>query len=302
MELTKKARKSYKEEVNILCKRSLGDKILFSIVFVIFTVQCLTLFFPMIWMFISSLKTSDEYIFNNAFSLPAVLQWQNYVEAFTTLKVGKTNFAGMVFNSLWITGISTVLSIITPAMTGYVFSRYRFKGRDALYSIFIASMMIPLVGTTAASMKFFAEVIPIYNTPLFVVYSGINGFGASFLVFYGFFKSVSWSYAEAVQIDGGGPFTIFFKIMLPQAMPIIMTYAITNAISSWNGYQTVLMFLPKYPTVASGLFQYKSDLYKTGQYTVYYAGLFISMIPAITLFSIFSNRIMGSISIGGLKG
>lgn len=302
MELTKKARKSHKKEVNILCKRSLGDKILFSIVFVIFLLQSLTLIFPMLWMFVSSLKTSDEYIFNNAFSLPAELQWGNYVEAFTTLKVGKTNFAGMVFNSLWITAISTFLSIITPAMTGYVFSRYRFKGREVMYSIFIASMMIPLVGTTAASMKFFSTIIPIYNTPFFVIYSGINGFGASFLVFYGFFKSVSWSYAEAVQIDGGGPFTIFFKIMLPQAMPIILTYAITNAISSWNGYQTVLMFLPKYPTVASGLFQYKADLYKTGQYTVYYAGLFISMLPALTLFAVFSNRIMGSISIGGLKG
>lgn len=299
MELAKKARR--KKETYILCKRSRADKILFTIVFIIFCLQSLTLIFPVLWMFVSSLKTTDEYIFESAFVLPKVLQWKNYSEAFIKLKVGQTNFAGMVFNSIWTTGLSTVLGIIVPAATGYVFSKYRFRGRDAMYAIFIAALMIPLVGTTAASLKFY-QSIQLYDTPFFIVYCGIDGFGSSFLIYYGFFKSVSWAYAEAVQIDGGGPFTIFFKIMLPQAAPVMLTFAITHGIASWNNYQLMLMYMPSYPTVASGLFVYKATLHSTGQYTVYYAGLIISMIPAIVLFSIFSNRIMGSISIGGLKG
>lgn len=294
-------------DIYILCKRSKGDKVLFTIVFVIFCVQCLTLIFPLVWMFISSLKVDDEfmcilqYADRTSFDLPVVPQWKNYATAFVELRSGKTNFGGMIFNSLWTTFISTALGILVPSMTGYVFSKYRFRGRDALYSIFIASLMIPLVGTAAASLKFF-QSIKIYDTPLFTVYCAIDGFGSTFLIYYGFFKSVSWSYAEAVQIDGGGPYTIFFKIMLPQATPIMLTFAITNGIASWNNYQTMLMYMPSYPTIASGLFTYKDQAIHAGKYTVYYAGLILSMIPAIALFAAFSNRIMGSISIGGLKG
>lgn len=300
MQTVKKQKKS-KGETYILCQRSHADKVLFTIVFIIFCIQCLSLIYPVFWIFISSLKTRKEYIYGGAFSFPEIWQWQNYAKAFVLLEVEGTNFAGMIFNSIWTTAISTGLGIIVPAMTGYVFSKYKFRGREALYSIFIAALMIPLVGTSAASLKFF-QTIKFYDTPLFIIYCGIDGFGSSFLIFYGFFKSVSWAYAEAVQIDGGGPFTIFFKIMLPQAAPIMLTFSITNAITSWNNYQTMLMYMPSFPTIASGLFSYKEEVVHSGEYTVYFAGLIISMIPAITLFAFFSNRIMGSISIGGLKG
>ena len=172
-----------------------------------------------------------------------------------------------------------------------------------MYAIVVASMMIPLVGTTAAYMKYI-DFLDFYNKPMYVVYTGLGtGFGGSFLVYYGFFKSISWSYAEAVQIDGGGPFTIFFRIMLPQAMPILLTYAITNGIMYWNEYESVLLYLPDWPTLASGLFEYKAEIARSdGGYPVYFAGLLISMVPTLILFAIFSNKIMSSISIGGLKG
>ena len=122
------------------------------------------------------------------------------------------------------------------------------------------------------------------------------------MVYYGFFKSVSWFYAEAAQIDGAGPFTIFFRIMLPQAVPIMLTYAITNAIFNWNEYQTIILYLPSFPTLASGLFDYKAQADRLGNIPIYFAGLVLSMIPTILLFSVFSNKVMTSLSIGGLKG
>ena len=294
-------KRTRREKSGTLNVRSTSEKILFGIVFSIFFLQSLLLIFPVLWLFVSSLKTSDEYIFNNAFSMPAKLQWGNYIAAFTKLEVNNTNFLGMVFNSIWYTGISTALGIYFPACTGYVMSRYRFRGREVIYTVVITAMMLPVVGTSAASMRFVAT-LGLYDTPLYIVYRSIDGFSASFLVFYGFFKSISWSYAEAVQIDGGGPFTIFYKIMLPQAAPVLLTYAITNSITWWNSYADVTMYIPSYPTVASGLFAYKSIVTRTGQFTTYYAGLFISMIPALAIFATFSGRIMGSISIGGLKG
>ena len=108
---------------------------------------------------------------------------------------------------------------------------------------------------------------------------------------------------EAAKIDGANPFVIFFKIMLPQGVPIIMTYAITGAIGSWNEYNTMILYMPSYPTLASGLFEYESvAIYQGINVPVYYAGLIISMIPTIALFAVFSDKNISSISIGGLKG
>lgn len=299
--------KKRKSDSSVLTKRTRSEKIVFTVAFIIFLIHCITLIFPVLWMFASSLKTKDEFLNGYAFALPAVPQFNNYVLAFSKLEISTTsgamvNFWQMILNSIWYVGISTFFYVIAPAMTGYAMSKYRFKGREFLYTAVITSMMIPLVGTTAANMKFM-NMIGLYDTPLLAVYNGFGeGFGASFLVFYGFFKSVSWSYAEAVQVDGGGPFTIFFKIMLPQATPIMLTYAITHGIAMWNEYESVLLYLPSYPTLAAGLIGYKKLLDRTGMFPVYYAGLFISMIPTLIIFAAFSNKIMGSISIGGLKG
>lgn len=313
------SRKIKDSESSILAKRSKTEKIVFGVVLGIFIVQSLTLIYPVLWMLISALKTGDEYIglaFPNgewipegapyAFWLPQQPVWKNFIDAFSKLEIateyGSVNFVGMIFNTLWYVAIMTFFSVLMPAITGYVLSKYRFMGRNVLYTAVITSMTIPLVGTSAAYMKF-VGMLGIYDTPLFAVYNGLGlGFGGSFLVFYGFFKSVSWSYAEAVQIDGGGPFTIFFKIMLPQAKPVLLTYAITNAIVYWNEYESVLLYMPRFPTLAAGLIDYKTTAQNEGNFPIYFAGLIISMIPTLVLFSVFSNRIMGSISIGGLKG
>lgn len=300
-------KKRAKLEGNILTKRSKSEKVVFGVVFAIFLIHCLTLIFPVLWMVVSSLKTKNEFLLENAFAAPEILQFTNYLKAFKMLKTVtargvEVGFVGMILNSLWYVALTTSLYVFVPAATGYVMSKYRFKGRELLYAVVITSMMIPIVGASAANLKFMA-MLRIYDTPFLVLYNGLGaGFGASFLVYYGFFKSVSWSYAEAVQMDGGGPYVIFFKIMLPQAMPVMLTYAITYGISSWNEYESVLLYLPSYPTLAAGLIGYKSILDRTGEFPVYYAGLFISMIPTLVLFAAFSNRIMGSISIGGLKG
>ena len=81
-----------------------------------------------------------------------------------------------------------------------------------------------------------------------------------------------------------------------------MTYAITGAITNWNEYNTMILYLPSYPTLASGLFEYQSNAIRMANYPVYFAGLIISMIPTLILFGIFSDKVMTSLSFGGLKG
>ena len=286
---------------SILDKKTTGEKILYVVVFAIFTLQSLSLILPVGWMIMSSLKGLREYETANPFALPVAWEFENYLEAFKALNAGDTNFFGMILNSLWYTIISTALGVFVPATTGYIMSKYRFPGHGVIFSVAIIAMVIPIVGSAASRMKIIA-FLHLDDSPLYAIVNSLGGFGGTFLVYYGFFKALSWSYAEAVMIDGGGHFTIFFKIMLPQAMPILLTYAITGAIGYWNEYETMILYLPSYPTLASGLFEFQSVQTRSPDWPVYFAGLIISVIPTIALFCAFSDRIMTSLSIGGLKG
>ena len=292
-----------KKQWSILSSRSAGEKVLFGIVLAIFVVYSLSLIFPVVWMLMTSFKEGTvEYFSTSPFSLPEVFMFDNYLKAFQMLNAGDTGFFGMILNSLWYTLLVTAIGAFMPAVTGYVMSKYDFKAKAFIITVAICSMVIPIVGNTASYMNVIS-FLGLYDTPLYAVVTSMGGFGGSFLVYYGFFKSVSSAYMEAAKIDGANPFVIFFKIMLPQGVPIIMTYAITGAIGSWNEYNTMILYMPSYPTLASGLFEYESvAIYQGINVPVYYAGLIISMIPTIALFAVFSDKIMTSISIGGLKG
>ena len=252
-------------------------------------------------MIVSSFKGALEYSGGGAFDLPKEWLFENFGKAFEMLNVGKTNFFGMIFNSLWYTGVVTSLGVFVPAVTGYVMSKYEFKGKNVIFTVAISSMVIPIVGNTASYMQVIS-FFGVYDNPVYTFITSLGGFGGSFLVYYGFFKAVSTAYMEAAKIDGANPFVIFFKVMLPQGVPIMLTYAITGAIGNWNEYNTMILYLPSFPTLASGLFEYQSNAVRSVNYPVYFAGLLISMVPTIALFAAFSEKIMTSISIGGLKG
>lgn len=297
-----KAARKIKKQKNILQKRSPSERIVFSVVFIVFLLQTLTMALLIYWMILASLKTPMEYFFDKQLALPAEFKFENYVNAFESLEVDGTNLGGMLFNTVWYTAIATFMGIMMPCITGYCISKFDFRGRNLIYTVVVVNLMVTVVGTTPANIKFL-NVIGIYDTPLYVVWAFSSGFTGSFLIYYGFFKSVSRSYMEAAEIDGANHFVIFFQIMLPQALPVLMTYAITLSISHWNDYQNILLFLPSYPTLASGLYLYgELEAKRAGNYPEYFAGLLISIIPTLTLFACFSNKIMASLSIGGLKG
>ncbi len=293
--------KKAKKEINILNKRSKGEKVVFAIVFCLFMLYSLTMIFAFCWMLVNSLKGSLEYASGNTVSFPEKALFSNYLDAFDTLNVGENTFVGMIFNSVWYTLLGVALTCFVPAVTGYVFAKYQFGGKQVIFTLAILSMTLPIVGGTAAYMRLMHR-LHLFDSPLYVVIANLGGFSGTFLVYNAFFKGVSWSYAEAAILDGANPYVIFFRIMLPQAKSVVLTYAITNAIAFWNEYQAIVLYLPSFPTIAAGLFEFKANAERMANYPVYFAGLIISMIPTLVLFSAFSGRIMTSISVGGLKG
>jgi raffinose/stachyose/melibiose transport system permease protein/N-acetylglucosamine transport system permease protein len=93
-----------------------------------------------------------------------------------------------------------------------------------------------------------------YNTYWGPIVASFGGFGMGFVLLYGFFKNISWTYAEAAFLDGAGHFTVFLRIMVPMAMPAITAIAIQGAIGIWNEYYTFYMYAPDRVTVALGLY------------------------------------------------
>lgn len=296
---------------NILNRRSPQEKIVFGIVLSIFIVYALSLIAPFVSLIFNSLKEGMEYIdhakLKKSFYPPETPLFVNYLEALTTMKamnsIGEYVYLPMMFfNSVWYTCLFVGAGVFSSSLTAYVVSKYQFKGRVVIDGIAVFSMTIPVIGTTAAMLKML-NFVGVYNTPLLPLLIGFSGFGFNYLVLRGFFSNLSWSYAESVFVDGGGDVTVFFKIMLPQAFPCLLTLFLMSFITTWNDYQTLLLYMPDYPTLSSGLYLVERSLTRDPLgYPTYYAGLVISIIPIITIFSIFSETIMANFTVGGLKG
>ena len=209
-------------ESSILYQRSKGEKVLFGIVFVLFFLYAASLIFPLLWLFINSLQDRTIYEVNlalgNAFEFPSALHWENYSYAFTQLSYNGANIFMMFFNSIWYTLAYTLGGVLMSAFTGYALAKYRFKLRGFMYGVIIFTMTIPTVGTTGALFNLVYNVLHIYDSPFYVILKHLCGTGLNFLVLYGFFRNVSWSYAEAAFMDGAGHARVFFSIMLPQAV------------------------------------------------------------------------------------
>lgn len=300
-------------DASILTQRSKGEKILFGFVFVIFFLYALTLLFPFIFLLFNSFKDLLEYavdLSKGDIMKPAdnFLQgFENYAYALKEFKVDGTygnviHLPEMILNSVIYTALTIFSSLTASSLTAYCLAKYRFKLRNLLYGMAVFSMTIPIIGTSGAALKL-AYDMGTYNTLFYTVLPSFGGFSGGFLVLYGYFKNIPWSYAEAVFIDGGGHGTVFFKIMLPQAGPALLTLGIMNFIGCWNNYTTMLIYMPDYPTLASGLYQVEQSFTRdNANYPAYFAGLVLATIPVVTVFACFSDVIMKNFSVGGLKG
>lgn len=279
--------------------RTPKQKIAFALVAALFFLYAGTFIFTLGWAFITSLKDKLEFI-REPFAWPTVLHFENYLEAFSVLKIGNNTLLNLIFNSAWYSVISTVMIIFFTNVTAYCVSKYKFLGNRLLYFISLFVMIVPVVGALPQQYILYSN-LGMIDSPLYLLlFTG--GFGFNFFLFYAFYKNISWDYAEAVFVDGGGHFTVFFKIMLPQSMAMCLALGIIQFITQYNDYNTMILFLPSYPTLASGLYQFQFVPEIRSNYPVYYAVIILTTIPVIVLYSCFQEQIMNSAVTGGLKG
>ena len=200
-------------------RRTIPEKIIFVVAFIIFAIYAFTLLFTFVWTISSSLKTNKEFARNLSFFPQGEWQFVNYAKAFEELNINGTNFIGMIFNSLWLTLGRTAANIFTCCVTGYVIAKYDFKFGKIFYAVAIFVMVIPIMGNLPSQYNLY-YALHMNNSPMILIAS-FSGIGFNFIVMHSFFKGVPWSYAEASFIDGGGHFLTFFKIMLPLVIDFI---------------------------------------------------------------------------------
>ena len=172
-----------------------------------------------------------------------------------------------------------------------------------MFYISLVVMILPIVGSLPAQFRL-VKNMGIDNSPLLLLMF-CSGFGFNFIVMYGFFSNVSWSYAEAGFIDGASDFQVFFSIILPQAVPSVLSLMILAAIGFWNDYQTPLMYLNKLPPLSVGLQDFNLNIGYSllpNSYPLLFAGVMLSIVPILIVFVVCQDTIMNNTVAGGLKG
>jgi ABC-type glycerol-3-phosphate transport system permease component len=199
----------------------------------------LVMVMPFFWLISSSFKAPGKiYVFPPQW-IPNPVRWQNYVDVFTEVPVFL-----YVRNTLIITVSSTIGTVLCTILTGYAFARLRFKGRDTIFSLLLATLMLPYVVTMIPIYIMFSKVHWV-NTfwPLILP----NFFGEAFYIFLlrQFFRTIPVELEDAARIDGANRLRIIFQIMVPLARPAIIVVTIQAALDNWNGFLQPLIFLTK---------------------------------------------------------
>ena len=271
------------------------ERRVFILVSFIFFLYAFTLVYPFFYAINNSFKTNWEFI-ENIWGLPPKPTFANYITAFT-----KYNIPMMFVNTMILTAGGTVISLLSSSVMAYVLSKYKFRGSSFIYTLAIIFMLIPNLGNVSATYKLLINLKLIGNIfGVLILYAG--PFGMNFLLLYSFFKGISWSYAEAAKIDGAGNFTVFFRIMLPQARAGLVTVGFMTAIGHWNDYFTPFMYLPDTQTLATGLQNLATTATLRGEYTELFAAMVIVTLPIIIVFAFAQETIINNTIAGGLKG
>lgn len=255
--------------------------------------------FPIVFMFISSIKNNEMQIISDMSSLKGFLPYgelgiQNYRDVFQQM-----NFTRFMFNSLFITTTAVVLGLAVNSMIAYALARLRFRGRNLLIAIIVALIIIPnesvvipllfIVNKLGWIDSYHVQIIPYIADPF------------SIFLFYQFFISLPKALDEAAMIDGASPFQIFFRVIIPLAKPIYATVAILQGIMRWGDFLWPLIVTrgEKYRPLPIAIQQFFSQDPKVWGDIFAFSSMIT--IPLLVLFLFFQKWFIQSVASSGIK-
>lgn len=280
-----------------------------GIMFVLVSFYVLCLLYLFFWGFLTAVKDEWDFVLDrNVLGFPnKAYGWKfsNFRRAIGLfpLQIKGDNYASFyqqfLYSFLYAFGV-TVCSVFAKVFVAYACAKYEFKLKGALITINIIFMVLPIVGGTPSAIQMMRR-IHIFDTYIGILFKNCCYHGMYFLIFYGTFKGLANGYSEAAQLDGAGHFSIFFKINIPLVANTILSVFILIFIGAWNTYEEPMMFLPSMPTVAYGLMVFSENSLNANAPSLM-CGAYMICLPIIVIFCIFHKRIMGNLTVGGIKG
>ena len=254
--------------------------------------------FPFYWMILTSVKSYSAY---NAEYTPKFWTMaptlENYRAAFTTVP-----FAKYFLNTLIFTVATTVIMLIVVTLAAFAFSRLEFKGKNLLFTLFLALMMIPnelvvitnFVTITNWGMRntFWGLILPSVTSVFYIYLLKEN------------FAQIPDELYKAAKVDGTSDFKYLTKVMIPISAPTLVTVVILKVIECWNSYVWPRLITddPNYYLVSNGIQEIREHGFGRQNIPAMMAAVVVISVPLIVLFLIFHKKIMAGVSRGGTKG
>jgi ABC-type glycerol-3-phosphate transport system permease component len=257
---------------------------------------------PLFWLVSSSLKDPSEIHLYPPRLLPEVPQWANYVKPFT-----RVPFANFIWNSTLVSVLSVLGTLLSCSATAYGFAKYRFPGREALFGLVMATLLLPKEVTIIPLFLLFRQIGWLDTLLPLIVPSFFAASHGAFFIFLlrQFFLTIPNDFDEAARLDGASSIQIFSQIVVPLSLPALSTVAIFSFLFHWNDFLEPLIFLnsPEKLTLALGLrFLQTAPAEGEPLEHVLMAGAVIYMLPVILLFIFCQRYFTRGLVLSGIKG
>lgn len=256
--------------------------------------------YPVAWLVSSSLKPMDEIWTNVTSLIPSALRFENYAEGWQGF--GGLNFGVFFRNSFIHAGFGTLFTVVSSAVVAYGFARVKFRGSGIWFSIMLLTLMLPSQILMIPQYIIFNELHWI-NTFLPLLVPRLGGDVFFIFMIIQFIRGIPVDLDEAAMIDGCSKSGIFFRIILPQIVPALVTAAIFSFYWTWEDFLGPLVYLqnPNLYTVAVALRSF-TDMGSVNNWGAVFAMVTLSLVPVILIFVFFQRYLVEGIATTGLKG
>jgi multiple sugar transport system permease protein len=255
---------------------------------------------PLYWMVSTSLKAETKLFVLPPQVIPDPIVWRNYIDVWTIQP-----FTGYFINTIFITTLAMSGEILSCALVAYGFARFRFPGRDTLFILVLATMMLPGIITMIPAFLIWRSLGRIDTfSPLTV--GALFAWGPSYIfLLRQFFLTIPREIEEAAIIDGANVIDVFWKVMLPLVKPALLAIAVLSFNGNWNNFMNPLIYLNtpgKYPVIL-GLYAFAGSLSKEAPKWHYMMAMTVIMsLPILLLYFRAQKYFIEGLTVGGVKG